>query len=578
MYTQCPDCQTRFRVTAGALRAAHGTVRCGRCGSAFDALPRLSDAVPTARAELPAIPIDLGSDRDFAPSEVVDLAPVIEAELARLDQAELGRFEAPVFDMTIEPSAESTVVLVDEGGTAEDITLEGEEVKIEGPTEAAAEVLVAPEAPAEASPLEARPADELAGEPLDELLEVPPEADEEADIEAEYDLDATDRYEVLRIPASAYPDPQEAEREFEALVQRLQREFDSRTISLEAATESEEETAETVSLAAEPGLDQTAILEPLDEDLLEREPGAEAPLLERAALREVPGTPEVGAMPEPSAAPVPSATAEVHAAATASPAPAVPPVPEHPETRVEAALTGAAVEVQSEPEPSDGVQQAARAIAAAAAAPTDVPEQEAAAVVPVGERPLSARRWRPPPDELEAETEPARSVAGVLAWSIGSLLLALALGAQVVHHYRQELARDARFEPALRTVYERLGMPLSPRWDLAALELRQSGSDAREGGRMVVRASVTNRASFAQPLPVLRLRLEDRYGVMIAQRDFGPADYLRDPARANRPLGPGENSEVELALVDPGTDAVGYRLDVCQRESPTRLRCTGGEG
>ncbi|MBK7902426.1 MAG: zinc-ribbon domain-containing protein [Proteobacteria bacterium] len=51
MYSQCPDCLTRFRVPAAALRAAHGTVRCGRCGSAFDALPRLSD---TLQADAPA--------------------------------------------------------------------------------------------------------------------------------------------------------------------------------------------------------------------------------------------------------------------------------------------------------------------------------------------------------------------------------------------------------------------------------------------------------------------------------------------------------------------------------------------
>ncbi len=43
MYSQCPECQARFRVTADDLRAAHGTVRCGRCGSAFDALARLSE-------------------------------------------------------------------------------------------------------------------------------------------------------------------------------------------------------------------------------------------------------------------------------------------------------------------------------------------------------------------------------------------------------------------------------------------------------------------------------------------------------------------------------------------------------
>ena len=61
MYTECPDCQTRFRVTAGALRAAHGTVRCGRCGSAFDALVRLSDAVPRAEPEVAPLPLLLAT-------------------------------------------------------------------------------------------------------------------------------------------------------------------------------------------------------------------------------------------------------------------------------------------------------------------------------------------------------------------------------------------------------------------------------------------------------------------------------------------------------------------------------------
>lgn len=539
MYTQCPDCQTRFRVTAGALRAAHGTVRCGRCGSAFDALPRLSDAVPSARALPVAIPIDLDGSTEFTSGEVVDLAPVIEAELARLDQAELARLQTTDFDTAGESTAESTVVLVDEGGTAEDITLEGEEVKIEGPAEPA----TAASAPGEPS------ADTLVEEPLEE--------DEDAAIEAEYDLDATDRFEVLRIPPSAYPDPQEAEREFEALVQRLQREFDSRTTSLESAAESEEETAETVSLAAEPGLDQTALLEPLDEESLEWERSARAAPSPLTEPREAPGTPEVpGTTGTTEAGETPEATVLSAAAAAAEPW----------------------VEAQPAPEPVDGLQPEAGAAAAAAVDSTEVSGREAAVVVPVGERPLSARRWRPPPDELEPETAPARSVAGVLAWSLGSLLLALALGAQVVHHYRQELARDSRIEPALRTVYERLGVPLPARWDLDALELRQSGNDAREGGRMVVRASLTNRASFAQPLPVLRLQLEDRYGVMIAERDFEPTDYLQDRARGTRPLAPGESSAAELVLADPGTDAVGYRLEVCQRESPTQLRCASGRG
>ncbi|WP_161965678.1 DUF3426 domain-containing protein [Steroidobacter cummioxidans] len=41
MLTQCPSCQTTFRVTSEILRVAHGQVRCGRCQTQFDALERL---------------------------------------------------------------------------------------------------------------------------------------------------------------------------------------------------------------------------------------------------------------------------------------------------------------------------------------------------------------------------------------------------------------------------------------------------------------------------------------------------------------------------------------------------------
>ncbi len=46
MYTQCPDCEIAFRVTAEVLKQAAGKVRCGNCGSAFNALAYLSEELP----------------------------------------------------------------------------------------------------------------------------------------------------------------------------------------------------------------------------------------------------------------------------------------------------------------------------------------------------------------------------------------------------------------------------------------------------------------------------------------------------------------------------------------------------
>jgi predicted Zn finger-like uncharacterized protein len=176
-----------------------------------------------------------------------------------------------------------------------------------------------------------------------------------------------------------------------------------------------------------------------------------------------------------------------------------------------------------------------------------------------------------------ARTRPSRSS---VAWSVGGLLLLLALLAQVANHFRQDLVRNSQIGPLLRGVYAWIGAPLSPNWDLAAFELRQWGNGAAPdaNGQLAVRASLTNRAAFAQPHPILRLELDDRFGDSIAVRDFEPAEYLKNSSEASRLLGPGASAEAELVLVDPGRDAVGYQLDICLRESAAILRCAKGSG
>jgi hypothetical protein len=90
---------------------------------------------------------------------------------------------------------------------------------------------------------------------------------------------------------------------------------------------------------------------------------------------------------------------------------------------------------------------------------------------------------------------------------------------------------------------------------------------------MTVRASIRNGAAFAQPLPLLRLELDDRFGGTVARRDFRPAEYLKDPAQATRLLAAGAATEAELTIVDAATDAVGYRLDVCLQDESGAVRC-----
>jgi hypothetical protein len=165
-------------------------------------------------------------------------------------------------------------------------------------------------------------------------------------------------------------------------------------------------------------------------------------------------------------------------------------------------------------------------------------------------------------------------------WSLGSAVLALLLIAQLTNHYRERLLRQPQLGPALRTVYGGFGMSVANAWDLNAFEIRQWGSsgNAAAKGQLNVRASLTNRAGFAQPLPLLRLEIEDRFGDAVAIRDFEPGEYLKDPSRSSRMLAAGEAAEAELDIVAPTADAVGYRLNVCMRDSDQSVRCATSPG
>ncbi len=51
--TQCPQCNTRFKITQEQLNAHQGVVRCGRCHAVFNAAHNLHDDQPSPQLSLP---------------------------------------------------------------------------------------------------------------------------------------------------------------------------------------------------------------------------------------------------------------------------------------------------------------------------------------------------------------------------------------------------------------------------------------------------------------------------------------------------------------------------------------------
>ena len=56
MLTTCTACGTQFRVTTAQLRVVHGSVRCSRCHSVFDAFETLREEYEAAPSAAPVTP------------------------------------------------------------------------------------------------------------------------------------------------------------------------------------------------------------------------------------------------------------------------------------------------------------------------------------------------------------------------------------------------------------------------------------------------------------------------------------------------------------------------------------------
>jgi ribosomal protein L11 methyltransferase len=207
----------------------------------------------------------------------------------------------------------------------------------------------------------------------------------------------------------------------------------------------------------------------------------------------------------------------------------------------------------------------------------------------------------------------------------GALILLLAL--QAAHHWRDDLAAIPALHGPVTALYAQLGLPLAPRWDVSRYEVRQLGvstdappdvpnntpppntgantqtapktstqisnqannqtsapanalantqgsvkTDAPAASHIELHASIKNTAAYAQPLPLLRVMLEDRFSNLIGARDLEPREYL-----ARLPVGgmlaPDGRVDATVDVVDPDPQVTGFELDACLRLRTQTIVC-----
>lgn len=183
-------------------------------------------------------------------------------------------------------------------------------------------------------------------------------------------------------------------------------------------------------------------------------------------------------------------------------------------------------------------------------------------------------------DEPDAPTEPlpefARQPGAKGRWMrvTTALIAVLLLSGTWAHSQRGKLLRHPVGEALLAPVYGLLGMEVAPDWNPAEYRAVQwqAVADGDRPDDLSVAVDFMNMASYAQPYPVIRIVLEDRFGRRLGVHDVPPSEYLRDHSRGSRMAG-GGRLQTTVVVRDPGGRADGFRVDFCVELEGRGLVC-----
>lgn len=163
---------------------------------------------------------------------------------------------------------------------------------------------------------------------------------------------------------------------------------------------------------------------------------------------------------------------------------------------------------------------------------------------------------------------------GGWGWGAAAVLAALVGVLSLIHFERRELVLVEGLGPVLKPVYAAFGVTLDPPYQPDAMTLSRTEmvSHPSVPGALYLSGTLTNRLSYPQPLPVLRLTMQDRWGELVAARDFRALEYLRGERSLQSPLETGERVPLGIEVLDPSAEAVGFQIEVCMEE-PEGLIC-----
>ena len=573
MYTQCPECEVAFRVTAEVLKQAAGKVRCGGCGVAFNALEHLSEEKPKAT---------IRSDP--------------EPNLPELTPEEPGKLEADTRPESISAKQSAALLKTLDQLAGEDIRIEdtGVEWRVIDDEDDGSEAKSANDEMRfdDNSPLpddldaEAKPAPEPG--PEDEKADSPADAEEEVDLAVG---DPNDWEDLL----ADIDEPEIIDTEM------LHTDIPPEELSRVGILDTEEEDETDVSpdidspldmdtqfaIQAEAmGIDLSSINEALkdndeedgettiDEDLIAAAFESEATT--RSQNPEEPEELEEPEEPEDFDFEIPEETAEEKIL----------------NMMIDEDLFAIAVEdddgmtstiVQEKISNNDDISSENTKKEKKKKNPlveTIIMEGDSvhdernkpAKPTGLGDLGFGEQKRKGPNIPLRGgrrDTDPKRyeSIAA-------AIFLVLILTFQIIHNSREALATAPVFENTIAPVYRLVGSPVTPAWDIKGWRFEATKGSTDENDRVLtIYSRVGNKSQQALPYPLVHVSLTDRFEEIIGSRVLEPTEYLAQNTDPRLAVQPGDTFNAVIVIDSPSAEATGFKLNVCYRLENWQLRC-----
>lgn len=194
----------------------------------------------------------------------------------------------------------------------------------------------------------------------------------------------------------------------------------------------------------------------------------------------------------------------------------------------------------------DNQAQAAPQLPTGVAAQTDTADSGIPTVTELG-----------PPTTPRPRTRP-------MFWLLGIVTLCMIFLGQITFYFRGELAQYRDLKPVVLEFCRLLDCEVEPLRRIGLIELTYAtiAPHPQYENILRIRASMVNRADFAQPYPLMEVTLTDSAGRVIGRRTFEHRAYLNAARAAEEFLSPHVAANTLLDVNNPDGKAVGYEVQL----------------